>query len=131
MCTRCNNVFTGDEDILKGCPVCGWKKFLFVRSGKEIRSPDLTQKETEELLITQAMGVRVPPRREAKKETQAPPEEAREAEEDKVESIKITAPGTYELNLPSLFERQELIMAVKDGTYLIDLSSAFRKSKRE
>jgi predicted nucleic acid-binding Zn-ribbon protein len=54
------------------------------------------------------------------------------AKEDKtLESIKITAPGTYELNLPSLFEREELIMAVKEGTYFIDLSSAFRKSKKE
>ena len=52
--------------------------------------------------------------------------------EDKtLESIKITAPGTYELNLPSLFERDELIMAVKEGTYFIDLSSAFRKGKKE
>lgn len=50
---------------------------------------------------------------------------------DKLESINITAPGTYELNLPSLFEREELIMAVKEGTYFIDLSSAFRKGKKE
>jgi len=49
----------------------------------------------------------------------------------KVESIRITAPGTYELNLPSLFEREELIMEVKEGTYLIDLTSAFRKGKKE
>jgi predicted nucleic acid-binding Zn-ribbon protein len=48
-----------------------------------------------------------------------------------LESIKITAPGTYELNLPSLFEREELIMAVKEGTYFIDLTSAFKKSKKD
>jgi predicted nucleic acid-binding Zn-ribbon protein len=48
-----------------------------------------------------------------------------------LESIKITAPGTYELNLPSLFERDELIMAVKEGTYFIDLTSAFKKSKKD
>jgi predicted nucleic acid-binding Zn-ribbon protein len=47
-----------------------------------------------------------------------------------LESIKITAPGTYELNLPSLFERDELIMAVKEGTYFIDLTSAFKKGKK-
>jgi hypothetical protein len=51
--------------------------------------------------------------------------------EDQLESIKITSPGSYELNLPSLFEREELIMAVKEGTYFIDLSSAFRKGKKE
>ncbi|MGV8176110.1 MAG: OapC/ArvC family zinc-ribbon domain-containing protein [Methanothrix sp.] len=48
-----------------------------------------------------------------------------------MESVKITAPGTYELNLPSLFERDELIMAVKEGTYFIDLTSAFKKSKKD
>lgn len=52
-------------------------------------------------------------------------------EGEKLESIKITAPGTYELNLPSLFEREELIMAVKEGTYFIDLTSVFRKSKKD
>ena len=52
-------------------------------------------------------------------------------EERALESVKITAPGTYELNLPSLFERDELIMAVKEGTYFIDLTSAFKKGKRD
>ena len=52
-------------------------------------------------------------------------------EEKTLESIKITAPGTYELNLPSLFERDELIMAVKEGTYFIDLTSAFKKGKKD
>ena len=51
--------------------------------------------------------------------------------EEKLESIKITDPGTYELNLPTLFERNELIMAVKEGTYFIDLSSAFKKGKKD
>jgi predicted nucleic acid-binding Zn-ribbon protein len=51
--------------------------------------------------------------------------------EKTLESVKITAPGTYELNLPSLFERDELIMAVKEGTYFIDLASVFKKSKKD
>lgn len=114
-----------------------------------------------EATITRAMGVRMPPRAElivndgkigeAKRRAIAqqvnPHEQFQEEEvkplslldqanpsakdEGKVESIRITAPGTYELNLPSLFEREELIMAVKEGTYLIDLTSAFRKSKKE
>jgi predicted nucleic acid-binding Zn-ribbon protein len=53
------------------------------------------------------------------------------SQEKTLESVKITAPGTYELNLPSLFERDELIMAVKDGTYFIDLASVFKKSKKD
>ncbi len=41
ICTRCNSVFESGEDILKGCPSCGWKKFMFVRKmpqGRDISS---------------------------------------------------------------------------------------------
>lgn len=175
ICTRCNNVFDSGEDILKGCPSCGWKKFMFVR--KMPRESDMT-KHSEEQIITRAMGVRVPPRRsenESLAADKAMPDKAipdkatpicvdhapspknssltslptqhpskfedapqsesilsggKPGEGKALESIKITAPGTYELNLPSLFERDELIMAVKEGTYFIDLTSAFKKGKK-
>jgi len=56
ICTRCNNTFESGEDILKGCPVCGWKKFMFVRRlAAEDRRPS-------EQIISKAMGVRNPPR---------------------------------------------------------------------
>ncbi len=175
ICTRCNSIFDSGEDILKGCPACGWKKFLFVRM-----KPAGTEESGSAQIITKAMGVRAPPGRRldakevvrkdvAGKEeagaidaAQEPPlkpfspsananspeaivskatkirnkgesekDETEQGESEKLESIKITAPGTYELNLPSLFEREELIMAVKEGTYFIDLSSAFRKGKKE
>ena len=187
ICTRCNNIFNSGDDILKGCPVCGWRKFMFV---KEVRHEGEQQAEQ---VINRSMGVRRPPKRavkersvegsveiSAKGSVKEPVKEARAGSErkprtshprpqsahektpirpavksvhakiddriadtavqdktpaaqadDKLESIKITAPGTYELNLPSLFERDELIMAVKEGTYFIDLSSAFRKGKKE
>jgi predicted nucleic acid-binding Zn-ribbon protein len=163
VCTRCNNILDSGEDILKGCPVCGSKKFMFMQKrGKAPRIGEISQKQSDHL-ITPAMGVRIPPRRTPKKQTiepakrevesqiedlsgesapiqssemlkvplAAPPDESEKTEDEKLESIKITAPGTYELNLPSLFTREELIMAVKEGTYLIDLSSAFRKGKKE
>ena len=66
ICTRCNNVFDSGEDILKGCPKCGWKKFMFV---KKVPAKGDVRKEQ---IITRAMGVRVPPR-EAKK---SPPEDS-------------------------------------------------------
>ena len=52
-------------------------------------------------------------------------------EEDMVESIRMPEPGSYELNLATLFEREELVMSVDNGTYLIDLSSAFKKIKKD
>lgn len=159
VCTRCNNIFESGEDILKGCPACGWKKFMFVR--KMSQGSDASGRSSERI-ITRAMGVRVPPRRSEKESTAiektmplardpepalplstlpstppstnlevTPESELSKGEGRALESIKITAPGTYELNLPSLFEREELIMAVKEGTYFIDLTSAFKKSKKD
>ena len=159
VCTRCNNIFESGEDILKGCPACGWKKFMFVR--KMSQGSDASGRSSERI-ITKAMGVRVPPRRSEKESTAiektmplardpepalplsippstppstnlevTPESELSKGEGRALESIKITAPGTYELNLPSLFEREELIMAVKEGTYFIDLTSAFKKSKKD
>lgn len=125
ICTRCSNIFQAGEDILKGCPACGWKKFMFVRKmPQELDVSGLSQ----ERIITSAMGVRIPPRISEKesKASELSPDIGKA-----LESIKITAPGTYELNLPSLFERDELIMAVKEGTYFIDLTSAFKKSKKD
>jgi predicted nucleic acid-binding Zn-ribbon protein len=159
VCTRCNNIFESGEDILKGCPACGWKKFMFVR--KMSPGSDASGRSSERI-ITRAMGVRVPPRRSEKESTamektmplardhepslplptlpSTPPSTNLDVTSESglskgdgraLESIKITAPGTYELNLPSLFEREELIMAVKEGTYFIDLTSAFKKSKKD
>jgi uncharacterized protein len=142
ICTRCSNVFDLGEDILKGCPNCGWKKFMFV---KDKPLDDKAQLLQQEQIITQAMGVRIPPRRsenESMAKNQVMPALQKSALAKKrlddgkpegraLESIKITGPGTYELNLPSLFERDELIMAVKEGTYFIDLTSAFKKGKKD
>ncbi len=135
ICTRCNSVFESGEDILKGCPSCGWKKFMFVRKmppGGDISSV------SQDRIISRAMGVRMPPKKREKPLAIDRDEpsirefgEGEKLEGEKLESIKITAPGTYELNLPSLFEREELIMAVKEGTYFIDLTSVFRKSKKD
>jgi predicted nucleic acid-binding Zn-ribbon protein len=153
ICTRCSNVFDSGEDILKGCPNCGWKKFMFVKKKPLDEKAQMLQPEQ---IITRAMGVRIPPKRMEKEATAIKQEmqasqrpatvatpspllcipvkkkiEDSKPEGKALESIKITAPGTYELNLPSLFERDELIMAVKEGTYFIDLTSVFKKSKKD
>jgi predicted nucleic acid-binding Zn-ribbon protein len=167
ICTRCSNVFDSGEDILKGCPNCGWKKFMFIKKGPQNSKGQSLQSEQ---IITRAMGVRVPPRMRdnesgamaesmparkespsaavhppvshlpSRKEVNEDPHQHRTTQneskngrssEKTLESVKITAPGTYELNLPSLFERDELIMAVKEGTYFIDLASVFKKSKKD
>ena len=181
MCTRCGSLFEEGMDILEGCPVCGWNKFLFVKSEENIKKIRGTLKASEigvpyepwpegkdplrkVLKSDEGRGRRTARKSEDRREKttkKIPPkdknrdertygffdldsqkedrpqdssvqrsEKIRHQEDKALESIRMSEPGTYELNLPSLFERDELVMAVKDGTYLIDLSSAFKKPKK-
>ncbi|NYT02649.1 MAG: hypothetical protein GKC10_07835 [Methanosarcinales archaeon] len=124
----------------------GWTR------GEAVGSADYPE-VGEGTVISRAMGVREPPMNttsrsrpletislgndspEAKKEEEQKPAEfqGKDMSEDdgSVESIRISEPGSYELNLPSLFQRDELVMAVKDGTYMIDLHTAFRRPKKD
>jgi predicted nucleic acid-binding Zn-ribbon protein len=135
-CTRCEHIFEdGDAVILTGCPNCGWNKFLYVgsadaeASGEEIEpqvseivdetkdttTPEKLITEVDELLGIEKVG-------SAEKED----------EDERVESVRILGPGSYELNLDSLLERKEIIMAIKEnGSYAVDLPSVFKKKKKE
>jgi len=51
-------------------------------------------------------------------------------EEERVESVRILGPGSYELNLDSLLERKELVMAIREeGSYALHLPSVFKQRK--
>ncbi len=132
-CTRCEGIFKdGAAIILNGCPKCGWNKFLYVKEATEPHSePRIKEaippaasrfiKEVDEIL---GNNVTQPESKEVKPEPK--PEEIGE----RVESVRIVSPGSYELNLESLLERDEIVMALKeDGTYLVHLPSVFQKKK--
>ncbi len=139
-CTKCESVFRdGAAIILNGCPKCGWNKFLYVRD-ETTPLPEKTEmsagsippaaskfiKEVDELLGNKAVPPQpVPPvPKELKVETK--PEEVGE----RVESVRILSPGSYELNLDSIMKRDEIVMALKeDGTYVVHLPSIFQKKK--
>ncbi len=140
-CTKCESIFRdGAAIILNGCPKCGWNKFLYVKDIAQVElkpQGELPEpaskfiKEVDELLgkpgeIT-ASDNAIEPVKEEKQQ------EARSKEiGNRVESVRILAPGTYELNLESLLERDEIVMALKeDGTYIVHLPSVFKKKDQE
>ncbi len=131
-CTRCESVFKdGAAIILNGCPKCGWNKFLYVKDADEPHSetgikeavpPAASRfiKEVDEILGNK---IAQPESKEVKAEPK--PEIG-----ERVESVRIVSPGSYELNLESLLERDEIVMALKeDGTYIVHLPSVFQKKK--
>jgi len=59
-------------------------------------------------------------------------EEKKTVPDMEVESIRILEKGSYELNLESLLEREEIIMSMKeDGRYLVHLPSVFEKGRKD
>ncbi|RLG31753.1 hypothetical protein DRO03_00140 [Methanosarcinales archaeon] len=114
-CTNCEHIFEdGSVDILNGCPNCGWNKFLYVPA-KSVTETKTDAEDTD--AETQSDKV------EEKKET---------VPDMEVESIRILEKGSYELNLESLLEREEIIMSMKeDGRYIVHLPSVFEKGRKD
>lgn len=136
-CTKCESIFKdGAAIILNGCPKCGWNKFLYVREantpepqpGKIISPTGTIPKAASKFIkeVDEILGNAAP----VKPEPAASKEMKSEEVGNRVESVRILSPGSYELNLESLLEREEIVMALKeDGTYIVHLPSVFKKKK--
>lgn len=135
-CTRCEHIFEdGDSVILTGCPNCGWNKFLYVKSEDaeasceeiEPKASDIVD-ETIDTTLSKKLITELDEVLGIKKEESC----EEENEEERVESVRILGPGSYELNLDSLLKRKEIIMAIKEnGSYAVDLPSVFKKKKKD
>ncbi len=114
-CTKCGREYPdGSTEILKGCGSCGNKKFLYVREG-EIHDDVLEEKSITEIAEEKKEEVLEVVEQKGPKEVEM---------YDRVETIRIVAPGSYELNLEKMAKGDERIVSVgKEGSYIIDLMS--------
>ncbi|CAG1001711.1 hypothetical protein METP2_03324 [Methanosarcinales archaeon] len=141
-CTRCESIFKdGAAIILNGCPKCGWNKFLYVRDDSLVPGPAAkieTAANTGQISpeasnfireVDEILGIKEE-KTELTIKNEPKAENAAKEVGDRIESIRILSPGQYELNLESLLERKEIVMALKeDGTYIVNLPSVFKKKK--
>ncbi len=135
-CTRCGTIFEdGDSVILSGCPNCGWNKFLYVKKEPEgLESQGRPALEEQKLDLEASLDDVVRNIDEAlasgEEYREQQSENENKAEEERVESVRILGPGSYELNLDSLLERKELVMAIREeGSYALHLPSVFNQQK--
>jgi uncharacterized protein len=116
-CTKCGREYRdGSTEILKGCASCGNKKFLYVKE-EQLNKDVLEEKSIGEIAEESKEEVLevVEPKAKTKKEIEM---------YDRVETIRIVSPGTYELNLEKMAQSDERIVSVgKEGSYIIDLMS--------
>ena len=114
-CTKCGREYkAGSTEILKGCASCGGKKFLFVKE-TEINKDVLEEKSIGEIADESHEDILeiIEPRKKEQVEMY-----------DRVETIRIVSPGTYELNLEKMAQSDQRIVSVgKEGNYIIDLMS--------
>ena len=120
-CTQCGREFEdGSTKILKGCPSCGGKKFLYIREAE--RHDDVLKEKTIEEIA-----------RETGEDVLEVREDKRRAEIEvfeRIESIRILGPGSYELNLERLARSDEVVVGLeKEGRHAVDILSMAKKKK--
>ncbi|MFQ6072386.1 MAG: Zn-ribbon domain-containing protein, partial [Methanosarcinales archaeon] len=122
--TNCGSIYKDATEIIQGCPKCNWNKFLYIRDESRrsnARKPKVMintspEKYDEPKIIPEG----------SKNQTK------KELDMDRVESIRILDYGSYELNLSSLFKREEIVMALKEeGSYIVHLPSIFSKKHKK
>ncbi len=122
-CTKCGREYKdGSTEILRGCASCGGKKFLYIKEA-ELNKDVLEEKSIEEIADESHEEVL---------EVVEPGSTKKEVEMyDRVETIRIVAPGSYELNLEKMAKSDERIVSVgEEGSYIIDLMSMAKEEPK-
>ena len=118
-CAKCGKVYPDSSaEVLVGCSQCGGKKFYFER-------PNARLKKKHESSITPKAPTSTPP----------PLPEKHKIEEitgSCVESIRIVAPGTYELNIEKMAQCDDRVVGLgAEGSYAVDLLSMSGAKKKK
>lgn len=112
-CVKCGKIYESTApEILKGCE-CGSHYFFF------LKNEDLLIKETESLTKIEREEIM-----QDIKEVIGP-----EIEKPVIldlESVRVTKPGKFEIDLVSLFKRKPVIYKLEEGKYIIDIASTFK-----
>ncbi|MEM4260530.1 MAG: Zn-ribbon containing protein [Candidatus Woesearchaeota archaeon] len=122
-CVRCGKIFedVGIELIYNGCE-CGGKLFFYIK------------KENLNKLKTQMKNLSTEQKSEMIKDVYDII--GQKADEDEpvildLESINVQKPGSYEIDLVSIFSKKPLIYKLGEGKYVIDLVESFKNLKKD
>ena len=118
-CVRCSTFYVdGAKELLGGCP-CGGKLFFFIKQERldalkkevalNLTAPEKFQMEQDVFAMLGVHG------------------------ENPVildfESVRMSRPGTYEIDLARVFRDEPLIFKLAEGKYVVDIPSAMKKRK--
>ena len=130
-CVRCGTIYSDtDNHVLTGCS-CGAKLFFYVKKSSLERAKQVQKELTDEEKTQIAKDVID---LVAGEKGLPPIEDVEKIEEPIVldfESINVSEPGKYEIDLTHLFSGKPLVYKMEDGKYIIDLPSTFQMSKND
>jgi len=142
-CTKCGREYKdGSTEILKGCASCGCKKFLYVKESdlnrdvlEEKTIEEIAGESKEEVLeVVEQPRVKGPETKGSETKGTAAKGKAKKEVEvfDRVETIRIVGPGSYELNIDKMAKSDERIVSVggEEGSYIIDLMSMAKEEPK-
>jgi len=160
-CTQCGREFQdGSNVILKGCPSCGGKKFLYIRPEdmhkdvlEEKSIKQIAEETKEQFLVIKeekertgrvgtsntssspgtgsASGTTSTAGTHSTSNTPSSPNPSKHVEMyERIESITVINPGSYELNLEKLAESDELVIRMgSEDKYMVDIHSMGTSAK--
>ncbi len=168
-CTQCGREFQdGSNGILKGCPSCGGKKFLFIRPEdmhkdvlEEKSIKQIAEETKEQFLVIKEENEKQRPGTVGTSDNSGTGSTSDTASTDstpgtpgtastpgtsnipsapnppknvemyeRIESITVINPGSYELNLEKLAESDELVIRMgNEDRYMVDIHSMGKNSR--
>lgn len=119
-CVKCGKMYKdGSEELLKGCSECGGKFFFYIRKEKIEEQKKIRENIKEDDLKRMEEDVR----------SLMPEEKHDEPIVLDLETIRVTGPGKYEIDVGSLMRGNPIIIQVGEGKYYIDLFTIMNNKK--
>jgi hypothetical protein len=117
-CLNCGEIYDNTSDvILKGCPQCKNKLFIFIKQIPQKKEEIELTKTQKELILKEVENIT----------------EIKETEKPiilKLENIKIIGQGKYEIDINQLLKKEKpIIYKIQEGTYVIDLEFIINNRK--
>jgi predicted nucleic acid-binding Zn-ribbon protein len=128
-CVHCSRIIpVASKELLEGCQKCGGHFFYYVKDEQMAMIKERNEKPEE---------INVIPHSERKQIEQDIREMAGIVQEDvpvilDLESVRVNAPGKFEIDLVSLFRKDRpIVYKLSEGKYIIDLSSTLKSSVKD
>jgi uncharacterized protein len=123
-CVHCSKIIEiGSKEILDGCSKCGSRFFFYIRDEVAQRMKEQAAVPLQEFSTAQ------------KEKVESDVREILKVEDDEepvildIESVRVIAPGKYELDLVSLLNRKPIVFKLEEGKYMIDVESSLKQTK--